>query len=113
MAVDQNGRDTRHPDAGPDAALAGSKGTTVKPPVPTGTVNWGQPGTTTRNIPSLPKANNELVTGLPFDNSHVPMGVVGGDTSTPTTTPSIVAGTSGVTSLEAARAAARRKAVSK
>ena len=33
MGVDQNGRDTAHPDAGPDASA-------YQP----GTVTWGQPG---------------------------------------------------------------------
>jgi hypothetical protein len=119
MTVDQNGRDTRFPDAGPNAALAGSKGTTVKPPVSHGTVGWGQPGTTSRATPPLPRANNELVTGLPFKDSHVPTGVVGG-TSTPGTTDyreqagtGVLVATPRGSTMETARAAARRKAVQK
>jgi hypothetical protein len=105
MGVDVNGRDTRFPDAGPDAGTGYPTGTVKTDPAP-GQFLPGFKKIVDRATPALPAANTEIVSGLPFVDSHVPMGP---DTTHTTTGVAVDGGSA----LEAARAAARRKAAHK
>jgi hypothetical protein len=105
MGVDVNGRDTRFPDAGPDAGTGYPTGTVKTDPAP-GQFLPGFKKIETGAVPALPLANTEIVSGLPFVDSHVPKGP--GDTHTTTGV-----AVSGGSALDTARAAARQKGTHK
>jgi hypothetical protein len=106
MGVDQNGRDTRYPDSGPDVGTG----------YPTGTVGTDQfypdfkkavsTAAGLSESAALEASNTEKVTGLPFHDSHVPMGP---SSLYPTGLPTGTTETTTSTALDKARAAARAK----